>query len=634
MTTLFFRISSFVIFICCFQFSSLEGRNKINLIWQCGRNGLWETDWILELLSDFEINEIMDGKYEVAMDRSVIVVGKYSGDYFKKLKENGYRFGIIHISDETYSHPTDFYRSSAFVFRNYWHKQFQSMDHVHCFPLGYKHGFACSADKIENLFSRNYTWSFAGQIIDHPTRQEMIGQMKKVPDFFFYEIFRFNDSSSLSTQDYRDVLLRSVFAPCPRGYWNLDSFRVYEALEAGCIPIVEKQPLDYFSLLFGNHPFLVVNSWSEAPGLILDLFQDPFQLEKRRQECYDWWVNLKKETRKKFKETIRETLFDPFEYVEDGFSVDPNDPAHVHLIGCSSLAENLRFCSLRDYQTISITGIVETVGWNENSDWAAIVDFLAECPDWKLTERTFDGEKRAVLKRLGSSAEEALREQAINEALKSKVILCTGPALRNKQMLLETFEKDSRAIQFKKAFVTTNDPKILGIAFPGCPTSSYLIEEKGHQLDCLNCMLSTLHDVVEDPECLDDDIVLFKHETVIIDDMYLVRKAIGKMLDGFDMVGRYWSPDHFYMTDAFFLRVGTLRQIAIDGPFVTSFNNEYRFCEEYLTKRLFNQIPRIYKVGYYHSTKKAGELGLYHVARVENSGYQYWGKSNYLSLFR
>jgi hypothetical protein len=50
---------------------------------------------------------------------------------------------------------------------------------------------------------------------------------------------RWDDPNGFSTRDYADGLANSVFALCPRGNNSVDCFRVYEALEAGAIPIVE-----------------------------------------------------------------------------------------------------------------------------------------------------------------------------------------------------------------------------------------------------------------------------------------------------------------------------------------------------------------------------------------------------------
>jgi hypothetical protein len=121
----------------------------------------------------------------------------------------------------------------------------------------------------------------------------MIENMKKIPGYSIYQTHQFGDPNALTAETYRDLLLKSIFVPCPRGWWNLDSFRVYEALECGCIPIVEKTPLDYFSKFLGNHPFLSIGSWDEAPLFIESLLANPSRLEELRSNCHQWWLDYK-----------------------------------------------------------------------------------------------------------------------------------------------------------------------------------------------------------------------------------------------------------------------------------------------------------------------------------------------------
>jgi len=94
--------------------------------------------------------------------------------------------------------------------------------------------------------------------------------------------------------EYAAILEESVFSPCPIGMQNLDSFRVYESLEAGCIPIVERRPNhDYFACLFGSHPMITIDNWNQAPAIIADLLHDAHVLEARRKQCEAWWITYR-----------------------------------------------------------------------------------------------------------------------------------------------------------------------------------------------------------------------------------------------------------------------------------------------------------------------------------------------------
>lgn len=126
--------------------------------------------------------------------------------------------------------------------------------------------------------------------------------------------------------------------------------------------------------------------------------------------------------------------------------------------------------------------------------------------------------------------------------LNNKIILCVGPALGRYKMLKKTTEKDLKLIPFKKIFITTNEPKIVGITFNKgmvIPSQCYLIPNRGKQVDCTNCIITTLRHAVNDPDVLDDDIILFKHESLYINDMELINRAIDKIVNaGFNLVIR------------------------------------------------------------------------------------------------
>lgn len=282
---------------------------EISLIWQIS-DSCWEWDWVREIFQNVDYREIKDGNFTIVKDRAIIVIGhsdKLDG-YLSQFKSKNYTYGIVHIADETYSNPTQSYENAAFVYRNYWHKKYVVQPQVKCFPLGYKTGFWKNYPKqIKEARNRKYTWSFAGQI-NKSTRQDMISNLKKISKHFIYETQSFADPQALSTEKYRNLLLDSIFVPCPRGFWNLDSFRVYEALECGCIPIVEKQPLDYFTKFYGNHPFLSVNSWNEAPSLLQHLLNHPELLEQVQKDCYKWWKEYKRNLQNEVAEVVRSTF--------------------------------------------------------------------------------------------------------------------------------------------------------------------------------------------------------------------------------------------------------------------------------------------------------------------------------------
>lgn len=79
-------------------------------------------------------------------------------------------------------------------------------------------------------------------------------------------------TGDLTPDVYADIMRRARVAPCPAGNVSLDSFRVYEALQAGAVPILDcrtsQRTMDarFWTLLFGDdHPLPVADEgWHEA----------------------------------------------------------------------------------------------------------------------------------------------------------------------------------------------------------------------------------------------------------------------------------------------------------------------------------------------------------------------------------
>lgn len=298
----------------------LVSLKPVNLIWQYDRTKAWEEDWLMELLAGLNVRVIDDTRFEIYRNYSIIVAAagqeKEIVSYCKKFKERGYKFGVILLYDEDYRGTSAYYEYPLFIFKNYWHKQYAPYSQITCFLLGYKSGFwSKESQKILNTDQRKYTWSFAGQIARRYTeeekknkyynsRKDMFKYMKRVSNNFVYPIYGWNSPQSLKVADYQDLMLNSIFIPCPRGHWNLESYRLSEALECGCIPIVETEPIDYYRKFLGDHPFITVRTWDEAPEKIEELLADRVALEERRQKCMQWWAAYKNDMKQLFVKTV------------------------------------------------------------------------------------------------------------------------------------------------------------------------------------------------------------------------------------------------------------------------------------------------------------------------------------------
>jgi len=307
-----FATISFVLFSNVY---GSESNPRFHFVWQACPDGWLEGDWIREVFADVDHDEIVDRKYSVFVDNSIIVVEGSQSEkylpYFNSLHAMGYKFGVVVLSDETTTSSTVYYPEVKFVLRNYWRTEYEKYKNVRPIPLGYARGFwkDCADKTIKPASERKYNWAFAGEISgDKPTRSAMYQAMMRVPQGYVHTVSYFYAPDCLPKEQYRTLLLDTIFAPASMGYCSQDTFRIYEALESGCIPIVEKFPSDYFANLFGSYPFLSVNSWDEAPVLINELLADPVNLENLRAKCYQWWLDYKKQLKQDLGTFIEEQM--------------------------------------------------------------------------------------------------------------------------------------------------------------------------------------------------------------------------------------------------------------------------------------------------------------------------------------
>jgi hypothetical protein len=212
--------------------------------------------------------------------------------YYRAAFEKGCRVVLVHLSDEAFKDDYGAYRYCDAVLRNCYSERLADIASVLHFPLGYKTAYARPGQRSKTTAERKYLWSFAGDT-KKITRGEMLAEMGKLPRGFTHFTSGFGAPDALPTADYRALMDETTVVPCPGGWSNLDTFRCYEALEAGCVPIVEKRPgFDYFTHLLGVHPFPAVANWVEGAALVRRL-ESSGQLEPLRAACAGWWADYK-----------------------------------------------------------------------------------------------------------------------------------------------------------------------------------------------------------------------------------------------------------------------------------------------------------------------------------------------------
>jgi hypothetical protein len=264
------------------------------LVWQFRPQDAWEYDWLNMLLEGSVAGEHVDNTWSHLAPSMIVVDNRLVPEkvpYYRRAFENGCKVILVHLSDEAFNDDTTAYRYCEAVIRNYRSDVLAEQARILFLPLGFKAGFGGSGDS-KPADIRKHLWSFAGDP-NKLSRGDMLNSLARVEGGFWHLTSGFNAADCLSTGDYRALMDESVVIPCPGGWSNLETFRVYEALEAGCIPLVEKRKgYDYYRALLGPHPMPTVANWDEGAAVLRSL-KDGGGLQPLQRACGDWWKTYK-----------------------------------------------------------------------------------------------------------------------------------------------------------------------------------------------------------------------------------------------------------------------------------------------------------------------------------------------------
>lgn len=278
---------------------------KINIVFKCNPK-CWESDWIHELF-DLDSFEIQPRNF--FGENCIVVTDNPRLCLFRDFINNHLDFLLINLKDEFIPSKQDHavYESKycKYIFRNYFRKKYISSK-ISAFPLGYKLDFWKGFNEKDRLLAqlnsnRKYIWSFAG-VAKKSGRRKALWSLDKLQPNFVHAVSGWDSNDSLNTDEYRELLCNSYFVPCFRGNCSLECFRIYESLECGAIPIVQKtshiETFDFWREWLGiDHPLPTVNDIhsNETHNYINQLNDNPQALNEKRLEIIEWWNNYKKD---------------------------------------------------------------------------------------------------------------------------------------------------------------------------------------------------------------------------------------------------------------------------------------------------------------------------------------------------
>ena len=254
--------------------------------------GLYHKDnsnkWIYEIIGKVQFETIENEKNLEIGDILIVVDSSIEkkNELYTRLKLICSKIFLIHLGDESGIHDlTSIYKNCNYVWRTFCSTRYFSNKHVSCLPVGYKSGIT-----KKEPGNRKYKWAFIGT--QHKSsRHDLLFQLSDIKSSFSHKTKKF-DEGIIDVGKMSEILTSTIFIPCPNGFFHPETYRLYEALECECIPIVENA-YKYYDRLFYNNPFIKVDKWIEAKSVIEEWGND--QIKQKREECRTWWNQYKKQ---------------------------------------------------------------------------------------------------------------------------------------------------------------------------------------------------------------------------------------------------------------------------------------------------------------------------------------------------
>jgi hypothetical protein len=214
---------------------SKDSKESIKLFYKGEKPDLYEMTWLQDIFR--KTIELVPHEESIILNQWFLVQRPYCEQWnmtFSRYQKEGIPFNVLHLSDEFGTDYTHFYSFSSCkkVIRNYLRADLP--EKVITIPLGYHH----KSTECIPIEKRALVWSFHGT--DWFKRGEQLKQFTSYTPYHCHLQPHWNDPSRTKKQDYLAHLGNSKFCPILKGN-NMETFRLYEALEAGTMPIsVEK----------------------------------------------------------------------------------------------------------------------------------------------------------------------------------------------------------------------------------------------------------------------------------------------------------------------------------------------------------------------------------------------------------
>ena len=273
------------------QIKKNDSQDNINYKWGIYHKK-FSDKWFFEILGNVKYKVIEDEQQIESEDTIIIIDSSVEKKkiFYKNLKLICSQIFLIHLGDESGTNDlSEGYDNCAFVWRTFCTNRYFGHPKVSCIPIGYKSGTLLKKQAEE----RKFIWAFIGTQ-HRSSRHDLLFQLSDINPFYCHKTPKF-DQKIIDADEMSKILSSTIFAPCPNGFVHPETYRLYEALECGCIPIVENT-YKYYERLFPSNPFLKVDKWVEAKSIIKKWNNDT--IKQKQKECNEWWNNYKDQLKK------------------------------------------------------------------------------------------------------------------------------------------------------------------------------------------------------------------------------------------------------------------------------------------------------------------------------------------------
>ena len=266
---------------------------------------IYEAKWLTEILGEYEFKEF-DG-YETFVSGSWIQVMRPHSDKVeyicKQLDKKGIDFRVLHLSDEFCTDLTNYYLLGHCkkVVRNYLRGGFTESKKVVTIPLGYHQ--SCNGGKDKGFSERELVWSFCGT--SWFNRKDSLDKFSQFTPNRLVLLDKWEGEGAIQEKEYLEILRKSKFCPILRGN-NWETFRLYECLENGVIPLIIRDESggdeEFWNWIREKLCLVELKGIDKAVGAVEYFLKNPDKAEAYRIGLMDKWI--------KWKEDIKDIIKD------------------------------------------------------------------------------------------------------------------------------------------------------------------------------------------------------------------------------------------------------------------------------------------------------------------------------------